>query len=190
MSEQLRHSGEHGAETLDASVESQKNLERLQEAAKQAEKDPLQKHVESLAKSAEAQAISGKEFNVGDKQGESSGQSFGVQKQLKNDAYKRTIRKVQSRLRLPEKVLSRVIHQPAVDAVSNVTAKTVARPSGFLGGGLVAFVGSAVFLYMARQYGFTYNYAVVFMLFVGGFFLGLILELLVRVLFRRGKASE
>jgi hypothetical protein len=189
MSEQLRHTGEQGAESIDASAESQKNLERLQEAAEQAEKDPLQKHVESLKQSAESQAISGKEFNVGDKQGESSSQTFGVHKQLKNDAYKRTIHKVQSKLHAPERVLSRVIHQPAVDAASNVAAKTVARPSGFLGGSLVAFIGSAVFLYMARQYGFSYNYAVVFMLFVGGFFLGLILELFIRLIFR-SKASE
>jgi hypothetical protein len=185
MSEQLRSSGEHGVESIDTSAEVQKNLERLQEKAEQAEKDPLQKHVESLAKAAETQAVSGKELNVGDKQGESSNQTFGVQKQLKADAYKKTIRKIQSQLPLPERVASRIIHQPVVDALSNVASKTVARPSGFFFGSLVALLGSSAFLYMAKNYGFTYNYAVLFMLFVGGFALGLILELLFRVVVRR-----
>lgn len=185
MSEKLHNTGEHGAESIDTSAESQKNLERLQEAAEQAEQDPLQKHIESLSKSAEAQAISGKELNVGDKQGESSQQSFGVHKQLKNDAYKHTIRKIRSQLKVPDRILSRVIHQPVVDAVSNATARTAARPSGFLGGSIVAFVGSTAFLYMARLNGFTYNYAVVFMLFVAGFAIGIVLELFLRLIFRR-----
>lgn len=185
MSERLAHSPEHKTEAIDASAEVEKNLERLNEAAEQAEKDPLQKHVESLAKAAESQAVSGKELNVGDKQGESSSQTFGVHKQLKTDAYKRTIKKVQTKLPAPERVMSKVIHQPAVDAVSNVTAKTIARPSGFFGGSLFAFLGSAAFLYMAKFYGFSYNYAVLFMLFVGGFVLGLLVELLWRAIFRR-----
>jgi hypothetical protein len=185
MSEQLRTGGEHGAESIDTSAEVQKNLESLQEKAEQAEQDPLQKHVESLARAAETQAISGKELNVGDKQGESSSQTFGIQKQLKKDAYKRTISKVQSQLPLPERVISRVIHQPVVDSVSNVAGKTVARPSGFFFGSLFALLGSSAFLYMSKHYGFTYNYAVLFILFVGGFALGLVLELLYRLVVRR-----
>jgi hypothetical protein len=189
MSEQLHQTGEQGGESIDTSVESQNNLERLQEQAELAEKDPLQKHVESLQQSAEAQAISGKEFNVGDKTGEGSRQAFGVQKELKADSYKRTLRKVQSQLRLPERVMSRLIHQPVVDVVSNVTGKTVARPSGFFFGSLFALLGSAAFLYMTKHYGFRYNYAVLFMLFVGGFALGLLLELIWRVILRRGKSA-
>ena len=185
MSEQLRSHGEQLTENIDASVESQKNLERLNEAAEQAEKDPLQKHVESLAKAAEQQAISGKEVNIGDKQGESSAQTFGVHKQLKTDAYKRSLKKIQSHLHAPERIASRIIHQPAVEAVSNVTAKTAARPSGFLTGSFVALLGSALFLYMARHYGYTYNYAVIFILFLGGFLVGLIIELLFKLVFRR-----
>lgn len=185
MSEHLRGSGEFKTESIDTSAEVQKNLEKLNERAEQAEKDPLQKHIESLSQSAESQAISGKELNVGDKQGESSSQTFGVHKQLKTDAYKRTIRKVQSRLPLPERIASRVIHQPVIDAVSNAAGKTVARPSGFFFGSLFALIGSSAFLYMTKHYGFRYNYAVLFILFVGGFALGLILELVVRVVLRR-----
>ncbi len=187
MSEKL-HSGGEKLPAVEANAESEKNLELLREAGKKAEHGP-QDNLESIKASIEAQAVSGKELNVDDKQGESSGQSFGVHKELKADAYKHTIRKIRSQLKAPDRVLSRIVHQPVVDAVSNATAKTVARPSGFLGGSIVAFIGSAAFLYMARRYGFTYNYAVVFMLFVGGFALGIILELFLRLVFRRKSSS-
>lgn len=188
MSEKLRHSPEHKAEAVEkTSVESKQNLERIHEAAKLAEQDPLQKHVESLAKSAEAKAKSSKELHNDDKHGESAPLHFGVQKQLKSDSYKRTMSKIQHQLPLPQRALSKVIHQPVIEAVSAGAAKTVARPSGFLFGSIVAFLGSAAFLYMAKHYGFTYNYAVLFILFVGGFALGLLLEAVYR-LFRRRSA--
>ena len=185
MSEHVSHSPEHKTEIIDTTAEVQKSLERLHEAAEQAEKDPFQQQVDSLERAAKTEAVSGKEVNVGDQQGESSNQSFGVQKQLKATAYRRSLKKIQSNLRVPERLASRIIHQPAVEAVSNATARTAARPSGFLTGSFVALLGSILLLYMARHYGFTYNYAVIFMLFLGGFACGLIIELLYKLVFRR-----
>lgn len=185
MSEKLSKGAESLSEKIDTSAESEKNLERLRDAAKQAEKDPLQAHVESLQQSAEQQAVSGKELNVGDTTGESSGQTFGIDKALKADGYKRSLRKIRSSLTTPERAFSRVIHNPVVESVSNTTAKTVARPSAFLGGSMGALIGSTTLLFMAKRYGFTYNYSVFLILFVGGFAAGLLIELLLRVVFKR-----
>lgn len=185
MSEKLSGSGEKFVESIDTSVESQKNLEKLRDKAEAAENDPIQKHIESLSKSVEQQAISGKELNVGDKTTESSQQSFGNTKHLKADAYKRSIKNIQGNLSLPNKVMSKVIHQPMIDSVSNATAKTVARPSVLLGGGIGAFIGSAALLYLSRYSGFTYNYTVIFILFIGGFFVGALTELLIKTFFRK-----
>lgn len=185
MSEKLHNSGEKLVNNIDTSAESEKNLERLREAAKNAEQDPLQKHVESLSRSAEAQAISGAEHNIGDKQGESSAQSFGTTKDLKTDAYKRTLRKVRGQLNAPQRAFSRVVHQPIIDNTSNALSKTVARPSAFLGAGLGALVGSSILLYISRKNGFTYNYTTLFVLFAGGFMLGLLLELLFKLVVRK-----
>ena len=185
MSERLHHSPEHSVENIDTSVESQKHLEKLQERAELAEKDSIQQHIESLNKSAEQQAVSGKEFNIGDKNTEQSQQTFGTTKHLKADAYKRTLQRTRRHLSVPDRAFSRVIHNRTIDAVSNATSKTVARPSALLGGGIGAFVGSAVLLYVSRQNGFTYNYAVLFILFVGGFFAGAVIELVLKLLFRK-----
>lgn len=185
MSERLHHGAENKVESIDTSAEAQKLQEKLQENAEHAEKDPIQKHIESLSKSVEQQAISGKEVNVGDKTTESSPQTFGTSKQLKADAYKRALKRVRTGLNVPERTLSRVVHQKTVESVSNAAAKTVARPSALLGGGIGAFVGSAVLLYVSRNNGFTYNYTAIFALFMGGFFAGALVELLLRLLGRK-----
>ena len=185
MSERLQHGPENNVESIDTSVEAQKLQEKLQDNAESAEKDSIQKHIESLSKSVEQQAISGKEINVGDKNTERSKQTFGTSKQLKADAYKRALKRVRSGLNVPERTLSRVVHQKAIESVSNATAKTVARPSALLGGGIGAFIGSAVLLYVSRHNGFTYNYTVIFVLFVGGFFAGALVELIVRLFVRK-----
>jgi hypothetical protein len=184
MSEKLSQSSEK-LHSIDTSAEQQKHLEKLQEKAEAAEKDSIQQHIESLNQAAEQQAISGKELNVGDKTIESSQQTFGTTKQLKADAYKHTLKKVRGQLNVTDRAFSKVVHNKTIDTVSNAASKTVARPSAFLGGSFGALVGSAALLYISRQNGFTYNYTAIFALFVGGFFVGALIELVVKLLFRR-----
>lgn len=175
---------ENVPDNIDTSVEVQKNLERLSEKAEQAENDPIQNHIESLAKRAELQAVSGKEANVGDTHKEDRQPDFSSAKHLKADAYKRSLKKVRNNLNLPERTFSRIVHQRTVESVSNAASKTVARPSAFLGGSLGALLGSAALLYISRQNGFTYNYAIFLFLFVGGFIAGAAVELLLKLLLR------
>ena len=182
---------EHKQDTIDASVESKNNLERLQKAAENAaETDSLKAQLESLQSNAENQAISGAELNVGDTTVENGDGLFGTDKTLKADAYSRTLRKVRTQLRAPERAFSRVVHNKAIESVSNASAKTIARPSAFLGASFAAMVGSAVLLYMSKQYGFTYNYTVLIVLFAGGFVLGLLVELILKVLFKNKRTTS
>lgn len=185
MSEKLAHGGEKSFENIDTSRESKEYLEKLRQRAESAENDPIQGHIESLNRAAEQQAVSGNEVNVGDHASEQSTQTFGITKQLKADAYKQMVKKAQSNLNVPQRAFSKLIHLKVVDTSSNAAAKTIARPSAFLGGSVGALVGSAVLLYFSRQNGFSYNYAAIFVLFVGGFFVGALVELIARLLFRK-----
>jgi len=186
MSEKLHHNSHERMPTSPESLEHHKNLERLRENAERAaEQDPLKNNVESLAKTVELEAISGKEMNVGDKQAESSNHSFGVSKELKSDSYKSTLESIRKKLPMRDRVMSRAIHQPAVEAVSEAASKTVARPSGLLGGSTIAFMGTALFLYLANHFGYSYNYTVLFVLFVAGFAAGLVLEFPVRLILKK-----
>jgi len=108
-----------------------------------------------------------------------------INKELKSLKYNRTLQSVRKDLKPSERVLSKVIHNPAVDAVSQAAEKTVARPSGLLFGGIFAFVGSSAFLWISKHYGYEYNFLLFLLFFLGGFGVGLILELLMRLLRRR-----
>lgn len=146
-----------------------KNLEHIRskiDAETKAKREDIQEYKESPKKTAEQQP------------------TF-INKELKNAAYQRTLKKTQSKLSAPSRSFSKLIHQPAVEAVSEAAGKTVARPSGILAGGIFAFLGSSFFLWMARHYGFEYNFLLFALFFVGGFFLGLLAELIIRLIKHR-----
>ncbi len=91
----------------------------------------------------------------------------------------RALKHIRTKLPAPQRALSKVVHQPVVRAVSETAGKTISRPSGLLGGGLMAFLGSTGYLYLAKHLGFRYHYVVFLALFFGGFAVGLILEFVV-----------
>lgn len=180
MSEQLQTSSEKTSEKLDLSAESKRNLEAIHKKASQ-EKDHHVEAIKELGRAVENKAVSGTETPVGE-QSETTNQAtiIGQQKQAKQTAYKQTMSSVRRHLPKSERRFSKVIHQPAVQAISEFSSKTVARPSGFLAGGLAALVGSSLLLWTARHYGFTYNFTTFAVLFVAGYLVGVLAELLIR----------
>ncbi len=102
-----------------------------------------------------------------------------ISRELKRTTLNRELKAIRRKLPARERALSRLVHQPVVRVVSETAGKTISRPSGLLGGGLVAFLGSSGYLYLAKHLGFSYNYFVFLVLFAGGFVVGLVLELLV-----------
>jgi hypothetical protein len=104
-----------------------------------------------------------------------------INRELKAITLRRELSMIRRKLNKPEQALSRVIHQPVVRVASEAAAKTIRRPSGMLGGGLVALLGTSSYLYLAKHMGFEYNYLVFLVLFAGGFLLGLVLELVVHL---------
>lgn len=105
-----------------------------------------------------------------------------ITKRIKADQYKRTLIQVQAHLPKSEKRFSKVIHQPAIEAVSEVGAKTIARPYSIIGGALFAIIGSFTVLAIAKHIGFEVPNSIFFMLFIVGYLLVLAVELAVRLL--------
>jgi hypothetical protein len=105
---------------------------------------------------------------------------------LKESARKQSLRSVRRNLKPQDRVLSRIIHQPLVSAISEVAEKSVARPSALLAGGFFSLVSSIGVLFIAKYYGYEYNFLVGIVSFVGGFTAGLLIEGLAR-LFSRAK---
>lgn len=104
-----------------------------------------------------------------------------INKELKNMMRIRTLTRIRKELSAPNKTLSKVIHSKPVEKVSEVCERTVARPIGLIGGSLIALAGSLAVFYMAKHYGFRYNLLFFFMLFVGGYILTTIVELILKL---------
>jgi hypothetical protein len=188
-------------EQLESLLEAPKKVEGLLPTAEQAEPlrpgeaDPLQQ-LEAARDSVKVEHTNTaekddplKRLQESQKAAEPTQSTF-VNADLKKVTLQREIQAIRRKLPATQRALSKVVHQPVVRAVSEVTGKTATRPSGLLGGGLVSFLGSAVYLYMTKHVGFTYHYFVFLVLFVGGFALGLALEMVIWAATARKRSSS
>ena len=186
MSETFQHRTERlEHEPTLPSPEKHKEIAEHAEVAKKAE----QAHVESLvdareqvAEIAKVEQASLAKEHLEPTTNENTNFAGTVNSELKAITYNRELKNIRRKLAPSERALSKVIHQPVVRVVSEVAGKTISRPSGILGGSVLAFLGTLSYAYLAHHIGFEYNYSVFLLLFVGGFALGLILELIIRTL--------
>jgi len=105
-------------------------------------------------------------------------------KTIKAQALNQTLKETRQKLSKPQRTFSKVIHQSQVDAVSNITSKTIARPIGLFFGGLFALIGSSIYFLLAHHYHFAYKYIAFSLFFIGGFIIGLVVEFLGKALKR------
>lgn len=148
------------------------------------EQDPLQAQAEAradIAETAQEAAPVIEELKTASEQAAPAAQPQQINRELKNITLKRELNQIQRKLPAPQRALSKIVHQPVIRAVSEASSKTIGRPSGLLGGGIVALLGTSGYLYLARHLGFEYNSFVFVALFTGGFIIGLFLELLVHM---------
>ena len=187
MAERINHSYEVSHEN---NHEVKKHAEAVREAAERQAEASRHEHAESISEIRDRiEKASKSKHEQADRQKESekkeSEQPELASKELKDLAYRRTLRRVQNKLPAPARAFSKVIHTPAVDVASEFAGKTIARPSGVLAGGIFAFLGSSVFLWTTKHYGYEYNYLLFALLFAGGFVFGLLVEILFRLAKRR-----
>ncbi|HET9174501.1 MAG TPA: hypothetical protein VFN56_04460 [Candidatus Saccharimonadales bacterium] len=135
-------------------------------------------NIEAIRQNAEQEALQTEAVVLPNEENDTNNAPPLITSETKQAVLNSTLKHVQRRLPTTERVFSRFAHQSAVKAVSEVGSKTVSRPSGLLGGGVCAFLGSASYLYLAKHIGFHYNYLLFLMFFGGGFVLGIIIELL------------
>lgn len=172
MSEKLHSS--HEQHRQHESAQNNELLKDIVEAGKQAKHE----HAEALDQirhNIDKQALTAEKSHIEQAPTHSTQH---VTKELKNIQYKETMRYVRRHLSKRERKFSSFVHTPSIEKISEVSAKTIARPSGLLGGGLLALVGSITVLYFARQYGFEVPNSLFMALFIFGFVIGLLAELI------------
>jgi hypothetical protein len=171
-----KHERKTSVETHEVEASRHHEHEKHQEVgehAKQPNKHELERRIHKEAKSRHETHIGGQEQEA---QAQSS---FAAHKDIKTQAYNQVLRKARSHLKPAERKFSKVIHQPVVETVSELSGKTLARPSAILGGGITAFIGSGTILYMSKHYGFEYNFFIYILFLLVGFGVGIVLEFLV-----------
>ncbi len=90
--------------------------------------------------------------------------------------YEQTLKTLQNQLPRASRAFSKVIHQPAVERVSEVLEKTVMRPSVTAGAVTSAVILGGIFYVAARAYGFRLSGSeLIFALIIGGL-IGYVLE--------------
>lgn len=189
MSERVpsqNHEKEHSAESKLSSAEHREKLQQNIEAGKQAKheaQDQLEAIRSSIEKEAETSEHSKQEQARMEAKDKGPSQVL-IDRNIRKKAYKKELHRVQAHLPKAQRPLSKFIHARPVEVVSEVGGKTVARPSGLLGGGIAAFVGTLALVLLSRHYGFSYNFFVFVLLLIAGFFVGLIIELVVRSIAR------
>ncbi len=178
MAEQLRNN-ENLEQDNNPYGDPEKHRARVeQEKSKEQSESVTTEKLEEIAKLAESKAKSSEELQV-DSNIDSEDKTNTVIQQGTYHGYsgRQAIKRVQKHLKPADRRLSKVIHNPKVEAVSDVTGSTIARPSGLLYGGVFSLITSLGFYMIARHYGYEYPYILGILFFVGGFVLGLIIEL-------------
>lgn len=145
---------------------------------------------EAIRHEAESAAAPLERLHASEKATQPTPPNLGINRELKAITLRRELQHIRRKLPVPQRTLSKVIHQPVVRVTSEAAGKTISRPSGLLGGGFVALIGTSGYLYLANHIGFTYNYGVFLVLFAGGFALGLIIELIVHSVFKARRRAN
>lgn len=183
MAERLQHSPESRHEH---NHELQTQAEHIREAAEKRAEHSRHEHAESISEIRErieraSKSKQEQSHKHAEREKREHTQPELASKELKDLAYRRTLRRAQHKLPAPARAFSKVIHNPTVDAASEFAGKTIARPSGILAGGISACIGSSIFLWTAKHYGYEYNYLLFALLFIGGFVFGLLVEMLYKL---------
>ncbi len=135
--------------------------------------------VEQLRYSAEKHALDA-EKHAPHQEKESVTHPISANKQLKDISYQRALTRTRKKLSAPSRVFSKVVHNKAVDAASEVIGNSVARPSSMLGGALFAFIGTSMLLWLTKRLGYEYNYLLVIVFFAVGMAAGLVIEAIIK----------
>lgn len=101
-----------------------------------------------------------------------------IDRAMKSISLKNELSSIRQKLPFDQKLLSQAIHRPIVKKTSEIASKTITRPVGLLGGGIFAFFGSLVYLSFTKYAGVKYNYLIFLMLFVLGYIVASMLELI------------
>lgn len=106
-----------------------------------------------------------------------------LNKREKNVSFDTTMREARSQMPAASRVFSSIIHNPAVEKISDVAGGTIARPNAILSGSVFAFLFTLVIYLTARYYGYPLSGTETIAAFLLGWIVGLIIDYLRLIVF-------
>ncbi|MCL2174122.1 hypothetical protein FWH58_02405 [Candidatus Saccharibacteria bacterium] len=97
-------------------------------------------------------------------------------KRQKQTEYAKTLKSIQKNMSPTERTFSRVIHNPVVEAASEVAGKTIARPAALLAGSLSSLILTTIVYATAKYYGYVLSGSEWIATFIIGWVIGLIID--------------
>ena len=165
-------------------LQDYQNLESVKHTPEEDEKQNIQEIRKNIQEQAKPKEVYKHPINPNEK---SEPTHRYLTKKIKADQYKLTLKHVQKRLPKGQRMLSSFVHKPPVETISEVAGKTIARPSGILGGGIIALLGSLVILFISHKVGFAVPGSLFAALFLAGFALGCSIEILTKLFTKKIK---
>jgi len=101
-----------------------------------------------------------------------------ISKRQQEASFRSTMHEVQAHMSAPSRTFSRVIHNKAVEKVSDVAATTVARPNAILSGAIFAFILTLAVYLIAKNLGYPLSGFETIGAFALGWLLGLAYDFL------------
>lgn len=101
-------------------------------------------------------------------------------KQERETVYKTEMKQVQAQLSPTARTFSKVIHNNAVEKVSDVAERSVMRPSALIGGAVLGLILGAVVYFIARANNYLLGSLEIVALFLIGAAVGVVVELAIR----------
>lgn len=99
-----------------------------------------------------------------------------ITREDRKDSFKKTMETVQSQLPKSSRTFSKVIHNPTVEKVSEVTGKTIARPNAILSGSVAAFVLTLAIYTLAKINGYPLSGFETIAAFIIGWIAGMLFD--------------
>ncbi len=179
--ETLNNTPETGIENSASAAEQ---LEKLSKSAENSvELSP--RDAEAMAERAKVEALeSAISVEAGGKERKSSNEHKAPQrlgpvgKKQKEASFKRQIKEVQAELSPTSRAFSRIIHNKAVEKISDVVGSTVARPNAILAGSVSAFILTLVVYVVAKNIGYKLSGFETIGAFIVGWVIGVIYDYL------------
>ena len=105
-----------------------------------------------------------------------------ISKKEREASFKATMKEVQADMSAPSRTFSKVIHNPTVEKISEVTGNTIARPNALLSGAVSAFLFTLAIYLIARYYGYPLSGAESIAAFALGWLVGILYDFLKRMI--------